>query len=89
MEAGPADKIFAGPLHPYTHGLLLSLPKVVKSRSEKLYAIPGEVPSPMNLPKGCAFQNRCAYATAICAGERPPLVQLDGNRQVACFHPLI
>jgi peptide/nickel transport system ATP-binding protein len=86
VESGPADEIFAKPSHPYTQGLLASLPKF-KERKDRLYAIPGNVPSPLDLPPGCAFYNRCPYAKDKCFKEVPPLNNVRGNLKIACFYP--
>jgi peptide/nickel transport system ATP-binding protein len=85
VESGPARSVLRAPLHPYTRGLLDSVP-VRNRRGERLKQIPGMIPNPMELPPGCAFRNRCARAQAACA-EDPPAAERDGARVVRCFAP--
>ncbi|WP_344001378.1 ABC transporter ATP-binding protein [Microbacterium paludicola] len=86
-DAAPRD-IFARPAHPYTAGLLASIPPMVGERPERLLAIPGSVPDPSALPSGCSFHPRCRFATETCLTTRPIAGDLDGRR-VACWNPLI
>jgi oligopeptide/dipeptide ABC transporter ATP-binding protein len=78
----------ATPRHPYTRALLDSTfsPEPVQRRT--LVALQGEIPSPFDLPKGCAFAGRCPRASALCRAERPALEGEPGGHRVACFHPL-
>ena len=85
VEAGDAATILDRPLHPYTHGLIGSVPSRNK-RGGKLRQIPGMTPSLLSLPPGCAFRMRCARASAACETE-PPAADHDG-RALRCFHPL-
>ncbi len=85
VERGSVDQVLDRPAHPYTAGLIGSVP----SRNEKgkpLVQIPGVMPSMLNLPSGCAFRMRCTHADAACAAETPP--PLGSARQVRCIHPL-
>jgi peptide/nickel transport system ATP-binding protein/oligopeptide transport system ATP-binding protein len=82
-EAGK-DDIFALPAHPYTRGLLQSIPKLAVD-TERLEAIPGQVPSPLNYPSGCHFRDRCSYAFDRCAQENPPLIKLGDGHRAACW----
>jgi peptide/nickel transport system ATP-binding protein len=85
VERGTVDQVLDAPAHPYTAGLIGSVPsRNVKGRP--LVQIPGVMPSMLNLPSGCAFRLRCAHADAACAAEPPPPV--GSARQVRCFHPL-
>jgi peptide/nickel transport system ATP-binding protein len=84
VEIAPAAKLFANPQHPYTRALINSLPRFGQ-RVERLDTIAGAVPSPLDLPVGCAFQNRCVRVSPIC-GEKPPLRAIDGQHRVACFN---
>lgn len=84
VEQGPVEDIFEKPAHPYTKGLLASIPSLTK-KSKKLPVIPGQVPDMSKLPKGCAFFQRCPYATDICQENPPQFVQIGENRQSACF----
>jgi len=82
MEQGPKQRIFARPLHPYTQALLASTPGLADRRHAQ--SLPkGELPSPLDPPKGCVFSTRCPHAAARCSDERPAVRTLDG-RQVAC-----
>jgi peptide/nickel transport system ATP-binding protein len=87
VESGPAPAVLDTPLHPYTHGLIGSVPSRNK-RGERLRQIPGMTPSLLELPQGCAFRSRCERADAACVEE--PLPEEKRPGQVArCFHPLL
>src|SRR5690606_19490742 len=86
VESAPADTLFAHPRHPYTVGLLESIPKI-ESEQKELPTIPGSVPSLLALPPGCRFANRCPRATEVCRSKRPPLEELAKGHYAACFHP--
>lgn len=89
VEYGTVEDIFYRPNHPYTKGLLNSIPHFESgNRLEKLQTIPGLVPSLLNLPKGCRFQDRCNRAQADCSTQHPELKTVKGSHQVACYHPL-
>jgi dipeptide transport system ATP-binding protein len=81
MEQGPKEKIFGRPLHPYTRALLASTPGL--GRRSSLGAPKGELPSPLDPPKGCVFSTRCPHVAAQCREERPAARLIDG-REVAC-----
>ena len=85
MEYGTVDDIFYRPAHPYTVGLLRSIPRIDADTREKLPSIPGNPPNLLALPTGCPFHERCAYASAQCREAPPPLETLPGQRQKACF----
>jgi oligopeptide/dipeptide ABC transporter ATP-binding protein len=80
VERGDVEGIFRNPTHPYTRGLLASLPALGR---ERLTPIPGAPPNMLRPPSGCAFRPRCAYATEVCAGELPELHPLLGL-ETAC-----
>ena len=80
MEEAPIEEIFANPMHPYTMGLLASIPGVHKDKSERLQSIAGSPPDMTSPPAGCPFAPRCPYARNICAAECPPYVQAGGHR---------
>jgi peptide/nickel transport system ATP-binding protein len=82
VESGPTDAIIANPLHPYTQGLIGSVPSHNK-RGERLAQIPGMTPSLLNLPVGCAFQARCSFAADACRAPQEMRAQ-DGGRHVRC-----
>lgn len=85
VERARPEMIFSKPLHPYTIGLLNSLPGVRGEKKRKLEAIPGVVPSPLDLPSGCRFRDRCFKAAGICAGTEPELVEKERGHWVACY----
>ena len=87
VETGPVAELFARPLHPYTEGLLRSVPRIVRTPQASLPEIPGVVPAPGNLPPGCAFAARCGFADAACHQQRPMLAAHGRDREVACFKP--
>jgi len=82
VEYGDIFEIFDHPLHPYTKGLLMAVPKV--GRSEELVGISGSVPDLVNPPSGCRFHPRCPQAMKICEKSLPPLVEVEPNHYVAC-----
>lgn len=84
VEEGDVYSIFEDPKHPYTIGLLNSIPSV-ENRQEKLESIPGVVPNPLNMPKGCRFEPRCGRAMKICKEKEPELSVLGEERTVRCF----
>ena len=85
VEQGLVANIIANPMHPYTQGLMGSVPSQNR-RGKPLQQINGMVPSMLNLPAGCAFQNRCNYATEKCSKIQPDITQLADRRQVRCFN---
>ena len=87
VEQGSVDAVLDAPLHPYTHGLIASVPSRGR-RGEPLRQIPGMTPSLLDLAPGCAFRERCARADSACAKD-PALSSPAAGRQVRCFHPLI
>ncbi len=86
VEWADVRALFQSPRHPYTQGLLASMPRL-EGGAGKLPTIPGAVPGPMERPPGCPFVGRCPRAQERCAGEFPPLVEQDGHG-FACWHPL-
>ena len=73
--------------HPYTEGLMTSIPRLDTPVGARLEAIPGAVPHPLNLPKGCKFAPRCKYATEKCMSEEPKLELAEDNHLIRCFYP--
>ncbi len=84
VEQANVDDLFASPRHPYTIGLLNSLPRYDEEESEFLQAIPGQPPNMAKAPTGCAFHPRCPYAIATCTTDDPLLKAIDATRQTAC-----
>lgn len=87
VEVAKAEDLFDHPRHPYTHGLLSSIPRLGK-KVDRLSTISGNVPSPLNLPPGCPFQNRCPFVTDECKTHKPILEDMGGGHKVACIHPV-
>jgi peptide/nickel transport system ATP-binding protein len=88
VEEADVDSLFANPLHPYTRGLMASIPAVPAAQAkanERLAEIPGTVPALTRLPQGCAFAPRCALAIDRCRQEYPPLRDFGGNHLAACW----
>ena len=85
VEIGPKEQVFATPRHPYTKALLSATPTADPLAKKNRIKLEGELPSPLNLPKGCAFSPRCAKAKERCTLERPELDEKE--HQVACFFP--
>jgi peptide/nickel transport system ATP-binding protein len=84
MEYGPIETIFEQVRHPYTRGLLDSIPSLEEKRN-RLNAIPGQVPDPMDLPAGCTFHPRCTLAMDDCKKAEPPLFPVNGNHLSRCI----
>ncbi|HOJ03434.1 MAG TPA: ABC transporter ATP-binding protein [Bacteroidota bacterium] len=87
VETAPVHALFSAPRHPYTQGLLRSIPSL-HVRGERLTIIPGQVPRPTMYPEGCNFQSRCTRATEQCVLHEPRLIETDSGHAVACWNPL-
>ena len=89
VEKADAKEIFHKSVysHPYTEGLMISIPRLNTAKGKRLDAIPGAVPNPLYLPKGCKFAPRCKYCTQKCLEAEPPLTEVGPNHQVRCFYP--
>jgi oligopeptide transport system ATP-binding protein len=91
VEDAPVDDLFATPHHPYTAGLLASLPRLNRSSDGKLFSIPGQPPDLLKMSPGCPFEPRCAYQTERCKRENPVLAPVAGltphGGSVACWNP--
>ncbi len=90
VEEGPVGEVFRNPKHPYTMGLLASMPRLgdatrMKQAGEKLAAIPGMVPSLMNMPSGCAFAPRCKFAVDACRAAVPALEKINSQHRSRCI----
>ncbi|HOB09453.1 MAG: ABC transporter ATP-binding protein [Limnochordia bacterium] len=84
VETGPTMEIFEEPLHPYTQGLLQSIPKLTGRLGERVSSIPGSVPSAYDIPKGCPFEARCKHRMEICREEMPKPVTVGSEHTVYC-----
>jgi oligopeptide/dipeptide ABC transporter ATP-binding protein len=87
VEIGPTARLFSRPRHPYTVGLLESVPRIRERKLEELPTIPGRVPDLQHLPPGCRFADRCPRVTAECCAAEPRLTAAVDGGLVACFHP--
>ena len=88
VELAPADDIFKHPLHPYTEALLNAIPTTDEDAAKKPEVLEGDIPSPVNPPKGCKFHTRCKYCTEICTHVVPEMQEVRPNHFVACHHIL-
>lgn len=86
VEETTTELLFKKPLHPYTKGLIKSIPDMEGEIPETLHVIEGSVPSLHNVPKGCRFSTRCPYADSKCREEEPPLFEEDENHKVKCWY---
>ena len=86
MEYGDVDKIFANPMHPYTRALMSAIFDTDIDAKHERIRLKGEVPSPINVPKGCRFCGRCPEEDEACRMGEPPLVEVEEDHYVACFH---
>lgn len=86
VEDTTTEKLFETPLHPYTQGLIKSIPQLDGNRNEKLHVIEGTVPSLANVPKGCSFSTRCPFADEQCINAEPVMEKVDAEHSVKCWH---
>ena len=84
VESGAVTEIFARPLHPYSQGLIASIPSIEKSSDQSLASIPGQPPNLLEPPTGCRFHPRCKFSQKICSTEDPPVVETNSDHYVAC-----
>ncbi len=84
VEEGKTKEVFKNPLHPYTESLIMCTPTIDAGKKRRLFAIPGKIPEPTEMIKGCPFHPRCKKAMLICKEELPPIKSIDG-RKVRCF----
>ncbi len=90
VERVPAKTLFDPKTeysHPYTEGLLVSIPRLDTPTNQRLEAIPGAVPHPLDLPKGCKFAPRCKYATDKCREAEPKMTRISETQEIRCFYP--
>ncbi len=88
VELGPTERLFQNPKHPYTKALLSSVPLPDPDKRKELVVLEGDVPSPVNIPTGCRFRPRCAFATGKCAEVAPPLVEIEHGHFVECLYDI-
>lgn len=88
VEIGDADEVYEHPIHPYTESLLsaVPIPDPIQAKQSQRIVLSGDVPSPMNMPTGCAFRTRCRFATDKCAEVCPTLTDKGGGHMVACHN---
>jgi oligopeptide/dipeptide ABC transporter ATP-binding protein len=84
VEEADSEELFENPIHPYTRGLLKSIP-TLDSPKGRLYTIEGTVPNPVDFPRGCRFHPRCSEAKQICMEKTPSLININEKRRVRCF----
>ena len=89
VEIADADEVIAHPMHPYTQSLIsaIPIPDPNIARTRQRIPLEGDVPSPLNMPSGCAFRPRCRYATERCAQECPSLTEIGPGHRIACWNP--
>ncbi len=87
-ETTETRKLFSGMRHPYTQGLLASIPRLAQDNTQKLFTVPGLPPDLSDPPAGCRFAARCSYATDRCREEEPELVGTETEHRFACWHPV-
>jgi oligopeptide transport system ATP-binding protein len=88
METGSAEQLFGSPRHPYTLGLLQSVPRLDAARRSRLHPIEGSPPNMLQAPSACPFQPRCRFEVELSRQEVPPLVEIERGHMVACFNPV-
>jgi oligopeptide/dipeptide ABC transporter ATP-binding protein len=85
VELAPATQLYRDPKHPYTQALLSAVPSLEPGVRRQRILLPGDVPSPANVPKGCAFHTRCPHAMSVCREETPPFREVEPGQRTACW----
>ena len=88
VELADSQELFSHPRHPYTEALMNAIPTTDIDADKSIEVLEGDIPSPVNPPKGCKFHTRCKYCTEVCQHMEPPLVECSPNHFVACHHML-
>jgi oligopeptide/dipeptide ABC transporter ATP-binding protein len=89
VEVADKQHIYSHPAHPYTQALISAIPNPNLDIKKNRIILPGDVPSPVNIPTGCRFHPRCPYAKQNCRKEEPTLERISSNQYAACFYPLV
>ena len=89
VELAYSEDIFRRPIHPYTQALISAIPTTDPDQNKELPILEGDIPSPINPPKGCKFHTRCRYCTEECKHAVPDWVEVEPHHFVACHHPLL
>jgi len=87
MEQIDGDKL-DGARHPYTQALLKAVFSTEQEKNQYIEILPGDIPSPLNIPAGCPFQNRCLHCQELCKQKKPEFRELEQNHFIACHYPL-
>jgi len=88
VELAASQELFENPRHPYTEALMNAIPTTDMDSGKEIQVLEGDIPSPVNPPKGCKFHTRCKYATEICKHQIPQWEEVGPNHFVACHHIL-
>jgi oligopeptide/dipeptide ABC transporter ATP-binding protein len=88
VELGSCRELFLQPLHPYTEAQISAVPITDRKKRGRRIVLDGDVPSPLNPPRGCRFHPRCRYRQTRCTGQEPPLREVNTDRWAACYYPL-
>ncbi|MDW7669998.1 MAG: ABC transporter ATP-binding protein, partial [Bacillota bacterium] len=89
VELGNTEEVFEKPYHPYTLALTRAAPSLDPTEKKEKLAIEGEIPSPINMPSGCTFHQRCPYSQDICITNVPEYKEVEKDRFVSCHFPLL
>ena len=85
MEYAPTEELFDSPLHPYTQALFSAIPSHDPGEKSQMVSLPGDVPSPANIPAGCAFHTRCPHAMQVCREQMPEFKEVETGHRVSCW----
>ena len=88
VELSTTEKLFEHPYHPYTEALLSAIPTTDVDKKQEAIILEGDIPSPINPPKGCKFHTRCPYCTEVCEKVTPEFEEVEPGHFVACHHKL-